>query len=461
MSADAYTVADDVCPVAMTGWGRTSPSSTRVVRPRSYEDAARAVRGWGLPGARGGIPRGLGRAHGDAAQSAGGAVLDMTGLDRVHVIDVATGTLLTDAGVSMARLAEVLLPHGWFLPVSPGTGQVTVGGAIGADVHGLGHPSAGSFSRHVLSFELLTADGQVRTVPCGTPLFEATAGGMGLTGAVLTATLRLLPVETALMSVETERATDFDDLLQRMSLAERPRRYESAWIDLLSRGRATGRAVLTRADHTPAKALPTRALPLRAGAALRRGQLPMVSAPLTRSPLGRRAVRSWNSARFHSAARGRGCQLRDLVPFFHPYDSLPRWTRGRGALVRYEFAVPYEAHETLRHVVRRLGRRGCPSPLAQLKRFGEGDPGWLSFAAPGWCLSLDLPAELPGLGSFLDGLDEEIAAAGGRVRLAEDARLRPDLLTAMYPRLPEFRALRGELDPHGSFASDLSRRLGL
>ncbi|MDX2785182.1 FAD-binding oxidoreductase, partial [Streptomyces caniscabiei] len=193
----------------------------------------------------------------DAAQNAGGAVLDMTGLDRVHAIDADGGTVLCDAGVSLHRLMEVLLPLGWFVPVTPGTRQVTVGGAVAADIHGKNHHVSGSFARHVLSFELLTADGEIRTVVPGTPLFDATAGGMGLTGVVLTATVRLLPVETSWMSVDTERARDLDDLLARLTATDRYYRYSVAWIDLLARGAATGRAVLTRGDHAPLEALET------------------------------------------------------------------------------------------------------------------------------------------------------------------------------------------------------------
>uniref|UniRef100_UPI00215D9125 FAD-binding oxidoreductase n=1 Tax=Streptomyces shenzhenensis TaxID=943815 RepID=UPI00215D9125 len=244
--------------VPVTGWGRTAPTAARLIRPRTYQEAADAIRNCG---ARGGIARGLGRAYGDAAQNAGGAVLDMTGLDRVHAIDADGGTVLCDAGVSLHRLMEVLLPLGWFVPVTPGTRQVTVGGAIGADIHGKNHHVSGSFSRHVLSFELLTADGQVRTVSRGTPLFDATAGGMGLTGVILTATVRLLPVETSYMSVDSERAADLDDLMARLTATDHRYRYSVAWIDLLARGAATGRAVLTRGDHAPREALGKRTRP--------------------------------------------------------------------------------------------------------------------------------------------------------------------------------------------------------
>ncbi|NGO12295.1 FAD-binding oxidoreductase, partial [Streptomyces sp. HC44] len=417
--------------------------------------------------------RGLGRAYGDAAQNAGGAVLDMTGLDRIHTIDAtqasaggaAGGTVRCDAGVSLHRLMQALLPLGRFVPVTPGTRHVTVGGAIGADIHGKNHHVSGSFARHVLSLELLTADGEIRTVSRGTPLFDATAGGMGLTGVVLAATVRLQPVETSLMSVDTERATDLDDLMARLTATDHHYRYSVAWIDLLARGTSMGRSVLTRGDHARADALPTRAR--RDPLAFRPGRFPaaptFVPAFVPEGLLGRRTVGLFNELWYRKAPRARAGELQKISTFFHPLDGVPHWNRvyGKGGFVQYQFVVGYGQEAALRRIVHRISRHRCPSFLAVLKRFGEGDPGWLSFPMPGWTLALDIPANLPGLGGFLDELDEEVAAAGGRVYLAKDARLRPELLAAMYPRLDEFRSLREELDPRGVFTSDLSRRLGL
>ncbi|AZM60436.1 MULTISPECIES: FAD-binding oxidoreductase [unclassified Streptomyces] len=446
--------------VSVTGWGRTAPTAARLIRPRTYEEAALAVR---QCGARGGIARGLGRAYGDAAQNAGGAVLDMTGLDRIHAIDADGGTVLCDAGVSLHRLMEVLLPLGWFVPVTPGTRYVTVGGAIGADIHGKNHHVSGSFSRHVLSLELLTADGRVTAVAPGTPLFEATAGGMGLTGVILTATIRLQPVETSLMSVDTERADDLDDLMARLAGTDHRYRYSVAWIDLLARGRATGRAVLTRGDHAPLDALPRGARARREPLAFRTSRLPAAPSFVPEGLLSRTTVGLFNELWYRRAPRARTGQLQRIPAFFHPLDGVPHWNRvyGRGGFVQYQFVVGPGREDALRRIVRRVSERRCPSFLAVLKRFGEADPGWLSFPMPGWTLALDVPASLPGLGGFLDELDEEVAGAGGRVYLAKDSRLRPELLAAMYPRLDDFRALRAELDPRGVFTSDLSRRLHL
>jgi decaprenylphospho-beta-D-ribofuranose 2-oxidase len=447
--------------VPVTGWGRTAPTSAQVLRPGSYEEVVRAVRECG---GRGAIARGLGRAYGDAAQNAGGAVLDMTGLDRVHEIDAVGGLVTCDAGVSLHRLMQVLLPLGWFVPVTPGTRYVTVGGAIGADIHGKNHHVSGSFSRHVRAIELLTGDGETRVVtPEDDPdLFWATAGGMGLTGVVLAATIQLLPVETSLMTVDTERAADLDDLMARLSAGDDRYRYSVAWIDLLARGARTGRAVLTRGDHAPLDALPQRlrAEPLAFRPASR---LPAAPRHVPDGLLGRRGVALFNEFWYRRSPREQRGRLQKLSAFFHPLDGLPEWNRiyGPGGFVQYQFAVGHGQEDALRRIVRRIGSRRCPSFLAVLKRFGEGDPGWLSFPMPGWTLALDIPATMPGLAAFLDELDDEVAAAGGRVYLAKDARLRPDVLARMYPRLDDFRELRARYDPRGAITSDLARRLGV
>ncbi|MFJ4901906.1 FAD-binding protein [Streptomyces sp. NPDC088727] len=464
--------------VSLTGWGRTAPTTALRFRPTSYEEAAATVRGCGP---RGSIARGLGRAHGDSAQNAGGSVLDMTALNRVLAFDAGTGEVVCEAGVSLHRLLEVLLPLGWFLPVTPGSRYITVGGAIGSDVHGDNHRAAGSFSRHVVRFELLTADGGIRTVRPGTPLFDATTGGMGLTGVILSATLRFHPVATSLMSVDTERAADLDDLMTRLATDGDRHRYASARVDLTSHGRATGRGVLTRGEHAPLDALPAHAR--RTPLAFRTAQRPATpsrvpglvsdrgsglgsglgSAIGSGGLLGRASAAALAELRHRRAPRSRTGELRRISAFFHPLDAVPHWSpvQGRGGLVHYEFAVGHGQEETLHRIVRQLSqRRSAPFP-GVLRRFGAGDPGWLSFPVPGWALSLDLPAALPGLARFLDGLDEEVAASGGRVCLTNDARIRPDVLTTMYPRLSDFRSLRAELDPDGAFRSDLSRRLSL
>ncbi|MBF9073210.1 FAD-binding oxidoreductase [Streptacidiphilus fuscans] len=442
----------------LTGWGRTAPTTARLRAPGTAADVADALRD---AGGRGVLARGLGRSYGDAAQNAGGTVLDMTALSAIRALDLERGQVTCEAGVSLDRLMRLLLPFGWFVPVTPGTRYVTVGGAIGADIHGKNHHVSGSLSRHVTRFSLLTADGAVREVAPGDELFDATAGGMGLTGVILDATVQLLPVGTSLMSVDTERAADLDDLMDRLTSTDHRYRYSVAWIDLVARGAATGRAVLTRGDHATPDQLSPRQLadPL----AFRPRSLPAAPRGIPGGLLRTGTVGVFNELWFRKAPRERRGQLQGIGAFFHPLDGVPDWNRvyGPAGFLQYQFVVPYGQEETLRGIVGQLSRHGCPSFLAVLKRFGEGGSGWLSFPMPGWTLALDLPATVPGLGPLLDRLDEQVLAVGGRVYLAKDSRMRPGTLHGMYPRLGAFRALRQRIDPRGVFTSDLARRLQL
>ncbi|GII75322.1 oxidoreductase [Sphaerisporangium rufum] len=437
----------------LTGWGRTAPTPATVRAPRTAGELAAAV---AAAPPRGLIARGLGRSYGDAAQNAGGGVLDTTGLTG-FTLDAGTGVVTAGAGTSLHDLMAALVPRGWFVPVSPGTRHVTVGGAIAADVHGKNHHVDSSFAAHVRSLTLVTADGVARTLTPADELFWATAGGMGLTGVITQAVFGCVPVETSRMRVDVARTRDLDHTLEVMAATDDRYRYTVAWIDLLARGARTGRSVLTRGDHARRDELPPGTDPLAFAPATRLAAPPWAPGGLLNSL----TVRAFNQA-WYGRARDRRI-VQDLAPFFHPLDSVAGWNRiyGPRGFVQYQFAVPFGAEDTLRRVVSRLSADGVVSFLTVLKRFGAGTPGHLSFPMPGWTLALDIPAGRPGLAALLRTFDEQVAAAGGRVYLAKDSRLRAELLPVMYPRLEEWRKLRQDADPGGVFRSDLARRLSL
>ena len=452
VSADIPRALTDADDCLLSGWGRTSPSTATLVRPSGLDAVQRAVYPssdigdpaagappeWSHPSRRQVgcvIARGLGRSYGDAAQCAGGLVIDMAGFGSIGPIDPSTGLVTVGGGVSLAELNRRSLPLGWFVPVTPGTRHVTVGGAVAADVHGKNHHQDGAFCSHLAELTLVSPTGTRVVGPDKDPeLFWATAGGMGLTGVVVAVTIRMLAVETAWLQVENRHFANLDQLMAEMVCADHAFRYSVAWVDTSRRHRGLGRSILTRGDHATAEAL-ARAT----GRAARTPQdRPRRSVPtvLPRSLVGRHSVRAFNELWYRRSSRRQSSALEPLTSFFYPLDRLADWNRlyGPRGFVQYQFAVgPFHA-EVVRQAVEMAATRRIPSSLAVLKRFGPADPGPLSFPMPGWTLALDFPAGVGGLPHLLDEFDSLVAGVGGRVYLAKDARLRPELLSTMYPR---------------------------
>ena len=431
--------------VLLSGWGNYPRAQVNLLSPESGAVPAAIIASESL------IPRGNGRAYGDAALNTH-ATLSMLPSGRIIAFD--QGRLTAEAGVTLAEIIAQFLPRGWHVPVSPGTKFVTVGGMIAADVHGKNHHGAGSFGQHVESIELARADGAIVTLTPGHPLFAATTGGMGLTGVILSATFRMIPVETAFIRQETRRAAN---LAEAMAAFEESQNwtYSVAWIDCLAAGGALGRSLIYLGEHARADELTGQA-PL----ALIRRRTKRIPFDFPGFVLNSFSVRAFNELYFR---RGKiGQSIIDTDTYFYPLDAILEWNRiyGRSGFVQYQCVIPKAASDSgIRAILQRVARAGTGSFLAVLKLFGKQD-GLLSFPMEGYTLALDFRAT-PAVLALLNELDAIVADHSGRVYLAKDARTSAQMLRRFYPRLAEFQSIRNEADPNRRFTSLLSNRLDL
>lgn len=438
----------------LSGWGRYPVRDCTLWQPGTAEALHATLAP--LPSS---IARGNGRSYGDASLNPD-ATIDMRRLDRLIGFDDATGELVCEAGVLLSDIIDAFVPRGWFVPVTPGTRRVTVGGMIASDVHGKNHHGAGSFCDHLLWLELDPGDGRVLRCSAdeNADLFAATCGGMGLTGMIVRAAFRMVAIETAWMRQRTVRARDLDEA---MALFEQSHAwtYSVAWIDCLARGRDLGRSAILLAEHASLGELD----------ASRR------AAPLARPPRKSRAVpidlpgftlSGFNVAAFNRlyyAMQRPGEALVALDPYFYPLDALSDWNRiyGRRGFVQYQCVLPLaESERGLARLLETIAAAGSGSFLAVLKRLGPQSFGLLSFPMPGYTLALDFPATPANL-ALLERLDAITADHGGRIYLTKDARLSPAMLARGYPQLQEFRGLRAHYGLDRRFSSLLSQRLGL
>lgn len=433
----------------LAGWGRYPVAETGLAAPRD-EAALRILLAEGPA-----IARGLGRAYGDSALGAA-LTLDTRHFNRMHAFDPDSGQLVAEAGVRLSDILAVFLPRGWFPAITPGTKFVTLGGMIAADVHGKNHHRAGSMAACVDWVEVMGADGAVSRAAPGEPLFEWTLGGMGLTGVILRAAIRLQPVETGWIRQRVVAAPNLDAALAALAEADADATYSVAWIDCVSAGRHMGRSLLMLGEHATRGEI---------------GARPPVPPP-HRAPgvpldapgwlLNRATVRAFNAAYYHWGARRAGEGLVDWDAFFYPLDAVADWNRiyGRRGLVQFQCALPpAAAREGLHALLAAIAASGEGSFLAVLKRFGPGRGG-LSFPIEGVTLALDFRATPRAL-ALQERLDAIALDHGGRFYLAKDARASARTFARAEPRLDAFRAMRAEWGCAGRFASRQSERLGL
>jgi FAD/FMN-containing dehydrogenase len=395
------------------------------------------------------LPGGLARSYGDSCLNEGGTLLAATTLDRLIAFDRDSGVIRCEAGISLAQILDLVVAAGWFLPVVPGTGQVTVGGAIANDVHGKNHHVAGSFGHHLRRLELLRSDGSrsVCSPDANAELFRATVGGLGLTGLITWAEIQLRPVTSAWFDVETIRMAHLDQFFENSSLTP-VSEYSVAWVDALARGDAVGRGVFMRANHAadaPAASQPSASrwsIPFDFPA----GTLNRHSVALFNALYRSRAPREWKATRRH------------FTKYLFPLDGIARWNRMYGArgFFQHQSVVPRaDAAAKVREMLGAVAASGEASFLTVLKVFGNHEPaGLLSFARPGVTLALDLPMRGDSTLALLERLDAVVRDAGGAIYPAKDARMSPETFRAGFPG---WRTFERHIDP--AFSSSFWRRV--
>ncbi len=463
--------------VSLTGWGRTAATTAQVLSTPDTELIARAVASVAAHNAdspshlkRGIVARGLGRSYGDVAQNAGGIVVDMTPLNRIHRIDPDAAIVDVDAGVSLDDLMRAALPYGLWIPVLPGTRQVTIGGAIGCDVHGKNHHSAGSFGDHVASMQLLVADGRVLTITGegsaddpDASLFWATIGGVGLTGIILRVVLNMTRTETAYFIADGVVTRNLDETVAVHSDgSEANYDYSSAWFDAISPEPKLGRAALSRGSLATLDQLREHA-PKLAADPLAFNAKPLFDLPdVFPNGLANKLTFGLLGSVWYAKSGNYTGKIQSLTGFYHPLDMFGEWNRAYGShgFLQYQFVVPPAAVAEFTSLIRDIQASGHYSFLNVFKLFGEGNAAPLSYPMAGWNVCVDFPIKA-GLHEFLRGLDARVLEFGGRLYAAKDSRTTAADFHAMYPRIDEWIATRRRIDPTGVFASDLARRLEL
>jgi FAD/FMN-containing dehydrogenase len=425
------------------GWGRYPRAEAQLALPQSELDCKKV-----LAASAPLIAHGMGRSYGDSGLAH--QVLSTRYLDHLVAFDAGTGLLTCSAGTTLDTILRLFVPRGWFLPVTPGTRFVTVGGAIASDVHGKNHHVDGTFGTHVRSLDLLLGNGERVTASptVHADLFHATCGGMGLTGVILAATVQLRPIASSEIVQTTVKAPSLDAVLEALDGCTAT--YSVAWIDCLARNRQLGRSLLMLGEHAAdgplqAELPPPRPVPLDMPGAL----------------LNRFAATTFNALYYRK--RRREVARVPFERFFYPLDALAQWNRiyGKAGLLQYQCVLPKEASKDgLREIIGRIAGSGLGSYLAVLKLFGRANDNLLSFPREGYTLALDFKVE-PGVFGLLDQLDRIVLHHGGRLYLAKDARMSAETFRASYPRWQEFEAVRARWHALGCFASLQSRRLGL
>lgn len=427
-------------------WGNYPPAKQHIRRLNWLQEAPEALSETPYPL----LPYGLGRSYGDSCLNDGGTLLDLSPLDRLLEFDDETGVLRAEAGMSLEQILNFAVPKGWFLPVTPGTKFVTLGGAVANDVHGKNHHQAGTFGRHVRAFELLRSDGtRLYCSPFdNVELFKATIGGLGLTGLITWAEVALRPITSALIDHENVKFANLDEFFEISAASDKHYEYTVAWVDCAAQGNNLGRGIFMRGNHADVS-----------------GELKVSPPSKLRAPidapniaLNRFTIGAFNTV-YYGKQRSKSVKNRSHYEgFFYPLDAVGAWNRiyGKRGFLQYQFALPYAGDPGVtKEIFSRIAASKLGSFLAVLKMFGDlPSPGMLSFPTAGVTLALDFPNEGERTFQLLEALDAIIRDNGGRVYPAKDARMSAASFQQFFPN---WQAFAQHIDP--KFSSSFWRRV--
>lgn len=427
------------------GWGRYPAIDAKVLLPQTHNDCANFLKSNEIV-----LPRGKGRSYGDSANSS--TVIESTYLDHFIKFDKLTGILTCEAGVSIREALQLIVPKGWFMPVTPGSSFVTIGGAIASDVHGKNHHLSGTFSEHLLSFDLMLGSGEITCVTKDNypDLFRATCGGMGLTGIILSARIQLKPIESSRIIQTTIKTNCLEEVCEQFE-ANYSSTYSVAWIDCLAKGKRFGRSLLILGEHSQDGVLE-----------LKKQKSQNLPIDMPSSMLNHYSIKAFNALYYHRVFSKTKTEIMSFEPYFYPLDAIGNWNRlyGKAGFVQYQFVLPKTIGvRGMRKILEVIVSSGIGS-LAVLKVFGRANENFLSFPAEGYTLALDFKMSEETV-QLIKLLDSMVVEMGGRIYLTKDALMSEASFKKMYPQWDQFESIRAKYGAIGKFASSQSKRLGL
>ena len=428
--------------VEYSGWGRVLKAEGELARPERAAALAATIAEEPAPAI------GMLRSYGDACLNDNGRAIDMTRMDRILSFDPETGLVHVEAGCQIGQLLKVFAPQGWLPPVMPGTGFATVGGGIAMDVHGKNHHGAGTFGQHVTEFTLMTPNGpKIVTPKKNASLFKATVGGLGQTGPILSAKFKMLKAKGDVMVVTERRVENWEEFLPLLDASDAT--YSVGWIDATAEGDALGRGILEEAETGGGLVKPAK-----------RGRKVPVNAPgFALSPP---VVRTFNALYWRRVPTKGRTVVKPIDDFFFPLDKIHDWNKlyGKSGFHQFQCVVPIASATALRDMMEKIAKSGLASPLAVLKRMGDGRAGFMSFPMEGYTLALDFKKSHQAE-RLIRELEDMTATASGRIYLAKDALARPESILAMYPEQKDWLKAVTKADPDRVYETDLIRRLKL